>query len=89
MRINTALLPPEDRELKRDVSLILKWKAAEYDTPAGRRELKQHYDNVQGAYDIDSSSKDSVRKKMIAKALEHLKGLLKELGFVERRGSGS
>lgn len=46
MQVNTALLPPEDRELKRDVALILKWKAADYDTVEGRRELKSHYDNV-------------------------------------------
>jgi hypothetical protein len=46
MRINTAMLPPEDRELKRDVVQILKWKAVDYDTPAGRRDIKAHYDNV-------------------------------------------
>jgi hypothetical protein len=46
MQINTATLPPEDRELKRDVTLILKWKAADYDTPAGRKEIKQHFDNI-------------------------------------------
>ncbi len=40
MRIDTATLPPDDRELKRDVALILKWKAADYDTVAGRREIK-------------------------------------------------
>jgi hypothetical protein len=40
MQINTATLPPEDRELKRDVVTILKWKAADYDTPAGRAEIK-------------------------------------------------
>lgn len=30
-----------------------------------------------------------MRKKLISKALEHLKGLLKELGFVEKRGTNS
>ena len=71
------------------MSLILKWKAADYDTVEGRREIKAHYDNVQGAYNIDSSSKESVRKKLISKALDHLKGMLRDLGFVEKRGANS
>jgi hypothetical protein len=86
MAINTATLPPEDRELKRDVNIILKWRAQDYDTLDGRREIKHHYDNIQGAYNIDPSPKDGIRKKMISKALSHLKELLKELGFVEKKG---
>lgn len=69
MSINTATLPPEEKELKRDVKLILSWKAKDYDSAEGRREIKQHYDNIQGAYNIDSSSKDSIRKKLIFKAI--------------------
>jgi hypothetical protein len=86
MQIDTATLPPEERELKRDVGIILKWKAPDYDTPLKRAELKQHYDNIHGAYTIDNSSKDSMRKKLIGKALEHIKSLLRELGFAEKKG---
>lgn len=86
MQIDTATLPPDERELKRDVGIILKWKAPDYDTPLKRAELKQHYDNIHGAYTIDSSAKDSMRKKLIGKALEHIKSLLRELGFAEKKG---
>ena len=72
--LDSATLPPEDVQLKRDVAYILKWGQSEYDSnPAA---MKQHYRNLSNALEFVSDNKESVRYKLIRKAKLHVSSII-------------
>ncbi len=75
MTLDSALLPSEDKELSRDIKIVLAWTPQTFEN--NHQACVEHAKNIRGAYEIAADGSNA--KKLLKKAVIHMEGIIKAL----------